>query len=369
MEVKYSFKIICGSVKILVWMIYQYFDTSLLSLHKSTPIWCFQIIIWHQFFHEIKLLRTVHWSQGRYRSSYEPRPTLITCQNTWLIASQMRVYRVMITQESIDGQRLEPYGRLRFGLHMSEFVSFGRGAQPRQLKLTLGVLGALGPRITKTWSGTVVVRAARRHVLYNKGENVSRYWVCSGCDVPDHRTSTGGCFEKVLGLQWSRVLLRSAHGLCLMPWVKRCLEKDDNDVAAAGVCMNIHSCQHMCLIKNTNIFSGFWQTVSEFASSVHLFNPFDLEQTHKHSHTHTHLFQHINPERDCILLADCFPSYSLSLLPTSPVSTAIVISLVKIIIQPFPSNHPPPPPLPMLLLPPPSLSGSLGREVWQGSCK
>lgn len=83
----------------------------------------------------------------------------------------------MITQESIDGQTVEPYGRLRFGLHMSEFVSFGKGGQPRQLKLTLGVLGALGPRITKTWTGTAVVRAVRRHVLYNEGENMSRCWV------------------------------------------------------------------------------------------------------------------------------------------------------------------------------------------------
>lgn len=39
------------------------------------------------------------------------------------------------------------------------------------------------PRITKTWTGTVMVRAARRHVLYSEGENVSRRWVYSGCDV------------------------------------------------------------------------------------------------------------------------------------------------------------------------------------------
>lgn len=86
-------------------------------------------------------------------------------------------------------------------------------------------------------------------------------WVCGGQSCPPpcfvqqrwewesmlglaHGTSTGGCFIKVLGLQWSRVPLRSACGLFLMPWVKRCQEKDDNYVAATCVCTHIHSCQH-----------------------------------------------------------------------------------------------------------------------------
>lgn len=68
-----------------------------------------------------------------------------------LITSRMRAYRVMITQASIDGQTVGPYGRLRFGLHLSEFVSFGKEASQDSQGSHAGSTG--GPQVSKPGSG------------------------------------------------------------------------------------------------------------------------------------------------------------------------------------------------------------------------
>lgn len=86
----------------------------------------------------------------------------------------------MITLESIDGQTLGPYGRLRFWTPHVRVCQFflGKGGQPRQLKLKLWdrwevLVGATDHRAKKNLDrGSVVVGSALRHVLHSEGEDV-----------------------------------------------------------------------------------------------------------------------------------------------------------------------------------------------------
>lgn len=82
----------------------------------------------------------------------------------------MRAFSVMITQESIGGRTVGPYGRLRFG-QMLEFVK----KEASQKIITNNQSShwerrAHGSR--QTWTVVVAVRAASRHVLHDQGENM-----------------------------------------------------------------------------------------------------------------------------------------------------------------------------------------------------
>lgn len=72
-----------------------------------------------------------------------------------------------------------------------------KGGRPRQSKLTPGALEALGATDHETWTGTVVVGAARRHVLCSEGENVAVVLLRGVRSGWGGVVGTGGCCEKV----------------------------------------------------------------------------------------------------------------------------------------------------------------------------
>lgn len=85
----------------------------------------------------------------------------------------MRAYSVMITQESIGGRTVGPYGRLRFG-QMLEFVK--KEASQKIITNNQSSHWELWERRAhgscQTWTVVVAVRAASRHVLHDQGENM-----------------------------------------------------------------------------------------------------------------------------------------------------------------------------------------------------
>uniref|UniRef100_A0A669D5B7 Growth arrest-specific 7a n=1 Tax=Oreochromis niloticus TaxID=8128 RepID=A0A669D5B7_ORENI len=102
----------------------------------------------------------------------------------------MRAYSVMITQESIGGRTVGPYGRLRFG-HMLEFVKKEASQKiitnNQSSNWELWERRAHGSR--QTWTVVVAVRAASRHVLHgqDKLRDFSSAWRRSGAAAPQAR--------------------------------------------------------------------------------------------------------------------------------------------------------------------------------------